>query len=57
MVSTSGENVSTGQTLFLKVKGMGSTGGAAGDVPQQVLVAANFEGVIAIQDTVVDFFT
>ena len=57
MVSSSGENCSTGQTLFLKVKGMGSTGGAAGDVPQQCLIAAHFDGVVAIQDTVVDFFT
>ena len=57
MVSASGENLSTGQTIFLKVKGMGSTGGAAGDVPQQCRICAHFEGVISIADTVVEFFT
>ena len=57
MVSASGENLSTGQTIFLKCKGFGSTGGAAGDVPQQCRICAHFEGVISIQDTVVDFFT
>ncbi len=53
MVSSSGENLSTGQTIFLKVKGMGTD---ANDVPRQCRVCAHFEKVISIQDTVVDVF-
>ena len=54
MVSASGENLSTGQTIFLKVKNMGTT---SADVPRQVRVCCHFEQVISIQDTVVDVFT
>jgi len=54
MVSASGENLSTGQTIFLKVKNMGST---SADVPRQVRVCAHFEQIISISDTVVDVFT
>ena len=53
MVSASGENLSTGQTIFLKVKGMGTD---ANDVPRQCRICAHFEKVISIQDTVVDVF-
>jgi hypothetical protein len=53
MVSASGENLSTGQTIFLKVKGMGTDANA---VPQQCRICAHFEKVISIQDTVVDVF-
>ena len=54
MVSASGENLSTGQTIFLKVKGMGTT---SADVPRQCRVCAHFEQIISISDTVVDVFT
>ena len=54
MVMASGENLSTGQTIFLKVKGMGST---TSDVPRQCRICAHFESVISIQDTVVEVFT
>ena len=54
MVSASGENLSTGQTIFLKVKGMGST---SADVPRRATICAHFESVISITDTVVDVFT
>ena len=54
MVSASGENLSTGQTIFLKVKNMGTT---SADVPRQARVCAHFEQVISISDTVVDVFT
>ena len=54
MVSASGENLSTGQTIFLKVKGMGST---SSDVPRRATICAHFESVISITDTVVDVFT
>ena len=54
MVMASGINLSTGQTVFLKIKGMGST---SSDVPRQVRVCAHFESVISIQDTVVEVFT
>jgi hypothetical protein len=53
MISSSGENLSTGQTIFLKVKGMGST---TTDVPRQCRVCAHFEKVISIMDTVVEVF-
>jgi len=53
MVMASGENLSTGQTIFLKVKGMGST---TSDVPRQCRICAHFEKVISIQDTVVEVF-
>ena len=53
MVMASGENLSTGQTIFLKVKGMGSS---SSDVPRQCRVCAHFEKVISIQDTVVEVF-
>ncbi len=53
MVSASGENLSTGQTIFLKVKGMGTD---ANDVPRQCRVCAHFEKVISIMDTVVEVF-
>lgn len=54
MVSASGENLSTGQTIFLKIKGMGST---SADVPRRATVCAHFESVISITDTVVDVYT
>ena len=53
MVMSSGENLSTGQTIFLKVKGMGSS---SSDVPRQCRICAHFEKVISIQDTVVEVF-
>ena len=53
MVSASGENLSTGQTIFLKVKGMGTD---SSDVPRQCRVCAHFEKVISIMDTVVEVF-
>ena len=53
MVSASGENLSTGQTIFLKVKGMGTD---AADVPRQCRICAHFEKVISIHDTVVEVF-
>ena len=53
MVSSSGENLSSGQTIFLKVKGMGT---AAGDVPRRATICAHFEKVISIMDTVIDVF-
>ena len=62
MVMASGENLSTGQTIFLKVKGMGSTAPVAGtvntttDVPRRATICAHFEKVISIQDTVVEVF-
>jgi len=54
MVSASGENLSTGQTIFLKVKGMGTT---SADVPRQCRVCAHFEQIISISDTVVDVYS
>ncbi len=51
MISSSGENLSSGQTIFLKVKGMGT---AAGDVPRRATICAHFEKVNSIQDTVVE---
>jgi hypothetical protein len=54
MVSSSGENLSGGQTVFLKIKGMGSD---STTVPRQARIFAHFESVISIQDTVVDIFT
>ena len=54
MVSASGENLSTGQTIFLKVKGMGTD---ASDVPRRATICCHFESVISIADTVVDLFT
>jgi len=53
MVSASGENLSTGQTIFLKVKGMGTD---SSDVPRQCRVCAHFEKIISIHDTVVEVF-
>ena len=53
MISSSGENLSSGQTIFLKVKGMGT---AAADVPSRDTICAHFEKVISIQDTVVEVF-
>ena len=53
MVSASGENLSTGQTIFLKVKGMGTS---TSDVPRRATICAHFEKVISIQDTVVEVF-
>ena len=53
MISSSGENLSSGQTIFLKVKGMGT---AAADVPRRATICAHFEKVISIQDTVVEVF-
>jgi hypothetical protein len=54
MVSASGENLSTGQTIFLKVKGMGTQ---ASDVPRRATICCHFESVISISDSVVDLFT
>jgi len=53
MISASGENLSTGQTIFLKVKGMGST---SADVPRRCTVCMHHERVISIMDTVVEVF-
>ena len=53
MVSSSGGKLSTGQTIFFKVKGMGST---SADVPRRATICAHFEKVISIQDTVVEVF-
>ena len=54
MVMASGENLSTGQTIFLRCKGYGTT---SADVPRQVRIFMHFESVISIQDTVVEVFT
>ena len=53
MISSSGENMSTGQTVFLKVKGMGTS---SADVPRQCRVCMHHEKVISIMDTVVEVF-
>ena len=53
MVMASGENLSAGSTVFLKVKGMGST---TSDVPRRATICAHFEKVTPIQDTVVEVF-
>ena len=53
VVSSSGEDLSAGSTVFLKVKGMGSS---SSDVPRQCRVCAHSEKVISIQDTVVEVF-
>ena len=53
MVSASGINISNGATLFLKVKGMGSS---PADVPRRATICAHFEKIISIQDTTVDVF-
>ena len=53
MVMASGENLSTGQTIFLKVKGMGTS---SSDVPRRATICAHFEKIISIADTVVDTF-
>ena len=55
MVSASGENLSTGQTIFLKVKGM--VGATSADIPRRATVCAHFESIISISDTVVDLYT
>ena len=62
MVMASGRDLSTGQTIFLKCKGLGSTIPVAGvvntttDVPRIATICAHFEKIISIQDTVVDVF-
>ena len=62
MVMASGKDLSTGQTIFLKCKGLGSTIPVAGvvntttDVPRIATICAHFEKIISIQDTVVDVF-
>ena len=53
MVSSSGENLSTGQTIFLKIKGMGTN---STDVPRQCRVCMHHEKIISIMDTVVEVF-
>ena len=53
MVMSSGENMSTGQTIFLKIKGMGTN---SSDVPRRTTICSHFEKVISIQDTVVEVF-
>lgn len=53
MISSSGENLSTGQTIFLNIKGMGT---AAADIPRQCRVCTHFEKVISIMDSVVEVF-
>ena len=53
MVSASGENLSSGQTNFLRVKDMGTV---AGDVPRRATICAHFEKVISILDTTVEVF-
>ena len=52
-VMASGENLSTGQTIFLKCKGFGTTS----DICRRATVLMHFESVISIQDTVVEVFT
>jgi len=52
-VMASGENLSSGQTIFLRCKGFGSTT----DVPRRATVLMHFESVVSIQDTVVEVFT
>ena len=54
MVSASGENLSSGQTLFIRCKGFGSS---PTDVPRSAMIAMHHEEIIAIQDTAVDVFT
>jgi hypothetical protein len=62
MVMASGENTSSGQTIFLKIKNMGSTTPVAGtvntttDVPRRATIFCHFEKVISIQDTIVEVF-
>lgn len=53
MVSASGEKLSTGQTIFLKVKGMGTD---SSDVARECRVCTHFEKFIGIHDTVVEVF-
>jgi len=53
-VMASGENCSTGQTLFWKFKNCGST---STDVPQRATIFAHFQSIIEIKDTVVDIYT
>ena len=61
-IMASGRDLSTGQTIFLKCKGLGSTIPVAGvvnhttDVPRIATICAHFEKIISIQDTVVDVF-
>ena len=54
MVSASGENLSTGQTIFLKCRNFGS---APADVPRRCTLCAHFESIISISDTVTELFT
>ena len=51
----SGENVSAGQTIQLRIRGMKGANGAT-DVPRTATVCTHSEAVISIQDTVVDIF-
>ena len=53
MVMSSGENMSTGQTIFLKIKGMGTN---SSDVPRRTTICSHFEKVISFQDTVAEVF-
>ena len=48
----SGENLSTGQTIFMRYRGF--IGASATDIPRQATVCAHFERIISIMDTVVD---
>ena len=54
-VMASGENVSAGQTIQLRVRGMVGANPAT-DIPRQATVCTHSEAVISIQDTVVDLF-
>ena len=50
----SGENLSGGQTIFLKCKGFGSS---SIDVPRRAFICMHFEKVISIMDTVVECYS
>ena len=62
MVSASGKNLSSGQTIFLKCKGLGSTSPVTGvvntttDVPRIAMVMMHHEKIAAIHDTVCEIF-
>ena len=53
MLMATGENLSTGQTIFLKVKGMGST---ETDVPTKCTICMHFEKIISVQDTITEVY-
>ena len=53
MLMASGENLSTGQTIFLKVKNCGSSDTT---VPRRVTICMHFEKIISVQDTITEVF-